>query len=376
MHESLLLDVKRTQHNPKLIGTRSPNTTSQPRNGIVGHGRRLLDFLRKHRKRLSPLLILTHDFPDPDALAAAYGLQHLAKAGFGIETRITYCGAVGRMENRAMVRLLQVPIRKFRPAWLKQCRATALLDTQPAFSNNPFPENRRATLILDQHPSDTPAAADLVIIDPECGATCVLIAQAVLQSGLELSGRLATALAYGILTDTLDLYRARHRETVNTYLEVLRHADMRLLARIRNPVRPRRFFSTLAKGISEARLYRRLLVTHLGEVDTPDRIAQVAEYLLTYRRARWVLATGRHKGRLHASLRAAQRDAQATPVLRGAFECKEDAGGHGPIAGGSCRLDAGATEEVWRSRERELADCVLGRLRIPSRIEPRRPFGH
>jgi hypothetical protein len=68
---------------------------------------------------------------------------------------------------------------------------------------------------------------------------------------------------------------------VETYLQVLRHADMRLLARIQNPARPREFFSALARGISAARLYRRLAVTHLGEVDAPHRVAHVAELLLT-----------------------------------------------------------------------------------------------
>lgn len=342
--------------------------------GLARHGQVLLDFLRARKDRLSPLLILTHDFPDPDALAAAYGLQHLAKGAFGIESRIAYRGEVGRMENRWMVRLLRIPIHRFRAAWLKRHNATALVDTQPAFTNNPFPENRRATLILDQHPSNSPPEADLAIVDPECSATCALVAQALLQSGLDIPGRVATALAYGILTDTLDLYRARRRDVVETYLQVLQHSDMRLLARIQNPLRPRRFFSTLAKGISEARLYRRLLVTHLGVVETPDRVAQVAEFLLTYRRAQWVLATGRHKGRLHASLRATQRDAEAGPVLREAFECPADAGGHGPIGGGSCRLRAEDPEELWKSREQDLAARVAKRLRIPNKTEPRRPF--
>ena len=343
-------------------------------NGAAHQGQVLLEFLRAHKDTLSPLLILTHDFPDPDALAAAYGLRHLVKAAFGIEARIACRGEVGRMENKAMVRLLRIPIFRFRTAWLKQQGATALVDTQPAFSNNPFPDNRRATLILDQHPSSVPPDADLAIVDPECGATCVLVAQALLQSGLDIPNCVATALAYGILTDTLDLYRAKRQDAVETYLQVLHHSDMRLLARIQNPPRPRRFFSTLAKGIFEARLHRRLVVTHLGVVDIPDRVAQVAEFLLTYRRAQWVLVTGRHKGRLHASLRAVQRDAEAGPVLREAFQCPEDAGGHGPIAGGSCRLSAEAPEKAWRTKEQDLAARVVQCLRIPNKTEPRRPF--
>ena len=46
--------------------------------------------------------------------------------------------------------------------------------------------------------------------------------------------------------------------------------DMRTLARIQNPVRSRKFFATLGKGILNAAQHRRVLVTHLGPVETPD----------------------------------------------------------------------------------------------------------
>ena len=340
----------------------------------VVHARRLLGFLDERRTTLSPLLILTHDFPDPDAIASAFALQHLSQSVFGIEATIAYGGMVGRMENRAMVRTLRIRMQRHHPQLLKRHAHIALVDTQPAFSNNPFPGNRKAALVLDQHPSDTLPEAGLAIVDPDCGATCVLVAQALLQSGADMPARVATALAYGILTDTLDLYRARRPDVAQTYLEVLHHADMRALARIQNPVRPRKFFSVLGRGIRGAVQYRRLVVTHLGPVDTPDRVSQVAEFLLTYQRACWCFATGRFKGRLHASLRTTRQDAQAGEVLRDIFDRRNEAGGHGPIAGGSCRVGLDAPEEKWAEGERLLGERLTRRLRIPARIEPRRPF--
>jgi len=278
------------------------------------------------------------------------------------------------MENRAMVRLLHIPVHKFRPVMLRRHAAVALVDTQPAFENNRFPANRRAVIVLDQHKSEIPPVADLAIVDPGCGATCVLVARALLDQGIALSQRLATALAYGILTDTLNFYRAQRPDIVQAYLQVLPQCDMRKLARIQSPIRPRQFFSTLGKGIREAVLHRKTLITHLGSVDTPDRIAQVAEFLLQYRNVRWCLVTGRHKVRLHASLRSSRLDAQAGEVLRDAFFKPQQAGGHGPIAGGSCRIGRDASEETWAAREKALEERLIRRLRIPARVEPRRPF--
>jgi hypothetical protein len=100
----------------------------------------------------------------------------------------------------------------------------------------------------------------------------------------------------------------------------------------------------------------------------------VAEFLLGYRSIAWCLVTGRHKGRLHASLRTARADVPAGEVLRDAFANPREAGGHGPIAGGSCRVGRDAPEPDWERREKELQTRLLRRLRVPAKTEPRKPF--
>lgn len=352
----------------------------QPKRGAADearaglYGRRLLAYLSRHRQRLSPLLILTHDFPDPDALASAFALQHLAQTAFGIQSRIAYGGELGRTENKMMVRLLRIPLHKMRKVWVNKYPGIALVDTQPAFENNQLPEGKRVAMVIDQHGSHTPPQADLVLVDPDCGATCVIIAQALLARREPIPGRVATALAYGILTDTLDLYRAHRPDVVQTYLRVLQKADMRTLARIQNPTRSRKFFVTLGRGILEATRFRHLLVSHLEEVETPDLVSQVAEFLLACRGISWCLVTGRYRGRLHASLRTDGTDGQAGEVLRDAFGNPGQAGGHGSIGGGSCRVGLEAAPETWQEREQTLQARLLKRLHIAVKTEPRRPF--
>jgi nanoRNase/pAp phosphatase (c-di-AMP/oligoRNAs hydrolase) len=328
--------------------------------------KKLLAFLSRRRRGLSPLLILTHDYPDPDALAAACALQYLAREVFGVESRIAYGGVIGRIENRAMVRLLEIPAHRLRSGDLESHRRVALVDTQPGFENNSFPSRRRATLIIDQHASVITPSADLALIDESCGATCVIVAQALLASDIRVPRNVATALAYGILADTLELYRARRRDIVDTYLTLLPHCDMRVLARIRNPERPRRFFDSLAKAIRGAKVRGRLMVSHLGSVENPDLVSQTAEFLLTYERARWVLCTGRFRERLHVSLRTSQNKAAAGEVLRAIVADPRDAGGHGAIAGGSLEVEDPSSEQAWAGLENDLQRALVRRLRISS----------
>jgi nanoRNase/pAp phosphatase (c-di-AMP/oligoRNAs hydrolase) len=273
-----------------------------------------------------------------------------------------------------MVRLLDIPARRLRADDLKKHRRVALVDTQPAFENNPFPARRRPTLVLDQHASHTDPSAELSLIDTTCGATCVIVAQALLQSGLRIPRKLATALVYGILSDTLDLYRARRPDIIETYLDLLPRCDVRRLTRIQNPDRSRRFFASVARGVRDAVVRGPLVVSHLGPVDSPDLVSQIAEFLLTYEKARWVLCTGRRAGMLHISLRTSGTRTSAGPVLRDVSPDPGLAGGHGAIAGGAYRIGVRAREETWAAAERDLQRRLTRRLRIPARGGFRRPF--
>jgi len=338
--------------------------SAEQRIPLVESARRLIEFLAE--RSFERMLILAHDYPDPDALAAAFGLRQLAAAVAGTESRIVHGGVIGRTENREMVQILKIPVHRYRASDLKKYPHVALVDTQPGFENNPFPHNRRATLVIDQHASTGTLSADLALVDPKCGATCVILARALLMREDEIPARLATALAYGILSDTLELYRARDPEVVRAYLDVLPFSDMRALARIRNPSRPRGFFVTLARGIRQAQAFRGLVVSHLGNVANPDLIAQMADALLTYRLSRWVLCTGRYKGKLCVSLRTTRRNVEAGEVLRAVFERPQDAGGHGSIAGGAFKVGREPTEEAWREAELGVQSRLGRRLRLPA----------
>lgn len=335
---------------------------------------RLLDFLSDRRESLSPLLILTHDYPDPDALASATALGYLAQQYFGITSRIAYGGVIGRSENKALVNILKMRLYKIRPEHFRKYKNIVLVDTQPKFDNNPFPANRKAAVVIDQHASVTKPSADLAIIDTECGATCAILARALLKLDDPIPPKIATALAYGILSDTLGLYRARRSDVIQTYLSIIHHCDLRLLAQIQNPTRSRKFFITLHRALARATVYRRLLVSNLGSVENPDLVSQMAEFLLTYENVQWSFCTGRYRGRIYVSLRTTKPNIQAGEILRSIFENPKDAGGHDAIAGGSFRVGRDPSEELWQKTEETLQLRLFRKLRRSTKAVPKKPF--
>jgi len=338
------------------------------------HAKKLITFLERQKQSISPLLILTHNFPDPDAIASAFALKYMLEKVFDVEATIAYDGIIGRMENRALVNILRIPIHKLKPRDFKRYDHVALVDTQPAFENNAFPKKRKAVLVIDQHLSVTKPQADCAIIDTDCGATSVLVAEALLLLKMEMPSRIATALAYGILTDTMNFHRAHGWHMVQIYLQLMQHCDLKALAKIQNPVRSRKFFSTLGKAIQSAMVNRGIIMAHLGEVENPDLVGHIADFLMTYRRMTCSFCTGRYKGKLHVSLRLTKTNRNAGEMLRDIILERGRAGGHGLIAGGSIPIGDNEEPSFWRRTEEELSVRLFKRMRIPTTGEPYFPF--
>ncbi|MDE2490957.1 MAG: DHH family phosphoesterase [Elusimicrobia bacterium] len=335
------------------------------------HARRLLKLLNERGRSLSPLTILTHDHPDPDALASAWALEHLARTIGKIRCRIVYGGMIGRAENRMMAERLHLPAHPLRHGELAGVRHLALVDTQPPFRNNRCPPRRIPDLLVDHHPRHDATQSDLALIDESVGATTTILVEALLASGVRVPRRLATAIVYGIGSETQNLGREATARDMDAYQAFWPRAHMRTLWRISYPQRSEQFFIAVARGIRDAFVVGRAIGVHLGEVGTPDRVAQIADFLLTLEKMRWSIVTARYQGRLHVSLRANDPGAGAGRLLKRLLGGGNRGGGHAMIAGGS--VEVKGDEADWREREdKVVADFLASQDLDP--IERRWPF--
>ncbi|MFA6092911.1 MAG: DHH family phosphoesterase [Elusimicrobiota bacterium] len=333
----------------------------------------LLDFCAKQGKAISPLLILTHNHPDPDAMATASTLAYVAEKLYGVRCRIAYGGIIGRIENQRMAKTLRLPVRPLRADDLKRYENVALVDTQPPFQNNPFKVRRRAVLVIDHHAAHPKTQADFLWVDHSAGATATIAAEILFASGLEIPTRLATAIAYGISSETENLGRDAGPRDVQAYLSMVQRSNTKALSRIQNPPHPRAFFSLLSRAIRDAFTLREVIGVHLGEVPTPDRVAQMADFLLTHENMKWSFCTGRYGGRLYVSLRSRKTDARAGRLLTRLLGAGS-AGGHCMIAGGSIVMPAESAETDWRDKEAEVRNGFLKAVGIKDPLELQYPF--
>jgi len=316
-----------------------PGPLSSRANGN-GRDKRLLELLLAVRGRKTSL-IQVHNNPDPDALGAAMGMRELYQRFLDLRSRIVFGGIVGRAENRTMLRLLQLEIVPASKVDFGPCDLHTLVDSQPGFGHAPLPEGRYPDVVIDHHPvreSRPPAVAYWDVARP-VGATSTLVALLFLRNGVPVPRDVATALMYGIKSDTHDLSEHATDEDREAYQKLFSFADTATIAQIQNARVPQSYFAIFQRAIENAQVYDFACVSHLGRIDNPDMVAEMADFLLRCENLRWTLVTGTYEQTLHFSLRSTDRSARAGSLARRVVGVMGSAGGHGQMAGGQVPLN-------------------------------------
>lgn len=290
-------------------------------------------------------LILTHDNPDPDSLASAVALASLLERKAGVESRIAYGGIVGRAENKAMIRVLHLPVIPISRVVFEENDLLAMVDTQPPAGNHSLPPGWPPDIVIDHHPAREGTERVPYADVGHTGATCSILVEYLRAARLELSPEVATALFYGIKADTRDLGRQTFPIDVDSYLYLFPKVDKGALAAIEHPALPARYFRLYNQAIEKARVHENAVEVDLGEIYSPDMVAEVAERLLSLEGMKWSLAYGSYQGQLFLSIRTNDRRMNAGRLIR---EICDDlggsSGGHGSMAGARLPLHGTAAQ--------------------------------
>ena len=280
-------------------------------------------------------LVLTHDNPDPDSMAAAWALATVLTQRVGVPAEIGYGGIIGRAENAAFVKTLKIPLNHVEDLDLTTFDLFAIVDTQQGVGNHALPESTVADIVVDHHPvREDPITNPFGDLGGEYGATSTMLTEYLRAARIEPSPELATALYYGIKADTRDLGRQTSDPDVDCYLWLFPRIDRELLSQIEHPKLPMRYFRLYHAAIEKARIYSQAVITDLGDVYSPDLVAEVAERLSFIEDTKWSLAYGSFRSQLFLSLRVSDRRMNAGRLIR--ETCAEfggSAGGHGSMAG-------------------------------------------
>ena len=253
--------------------------------------RRLIDIARGKK---APLIHLQHN-PDPDALASAEALRVLIRRLFNVDSVLAYTGRVGRVENRAMLRHLAISIRPSYRLNYDDHDLILVVDTHPGAGTCRLPPGVVPDVVIDHHPGvSSLVGIPFPYCDPTFGSTSTMVGALFVDHNIPMDRVLATALTYGIRTDTADLSRGVSSEDERVYEQVYKRSDKQILARIERARVPQTYFVTLARALQQALITDFTVSTYLGTIEHTDLVAEVADLLFRLEGAKWALAAGYH----------------------------------------------------------------------------------
>jgi nanoRNase/pAp phosphatase (c-di-AMP/oligoRNAs hydrolase) len=126
-------------------------------------------------------------------------------------------------------------------------------------------------------------------------------------------------------------------------------ADTRKLYEMRYVDLPRSYYIAYANGLNNATVYDHALISHLGPIDTPEKPAIIADFLLRYDQVHWALVTALIDKNLVLSLRTDDPKMSAADMIRKLVRDIGEGGGHRTKAGGIIRLESGSDAELERT---------------------------
>ena len=319
------------------------------------------------------LLILID--PDPDSIASALALKRLLWHHLSACV-ISPIRPITRPQNQRLVELLGValnPIQQINP---EDFNRKALVDNQPG--HHEFFGGFYFDLVIDHHPRLPETRARLVDIRPEYGATCTIMTEYLREARIKPSLKLATALYYGIKTDTANFERPSVEADIRAFhylFEFTRLALVRRLEFAEFNLSMLRYFQVAFNRycIRHNRIY-----AFLGEVSAPDILVMLADFFLRAGEIAWTIVAGLYKGRLVVIFRNNGLRKNAGRLASKAFGRLGSAGGHVASARAEVPLEhTGLSGEApWQDWQNYLIHRVEGYGRLPTLLcEPESALG-
>jgi nanoRNase/pAp phosphatase (c-di-AMP/oligoRNAs hydrolase) len=316
-------------------------------------------------------VVVMHDNPDPDAIAAGWALRALCRDRLGKTPRLVGGGAIVRAENRHLVKVLDPPIELVHDLEVSETTAAILVDCGYAADNHLLAQEQvHPVAVIDHHlPRATPKRR-LAFRDvrPKAAAAASIAGSYLREQKIRPGARLATALYYAIRTETrgAQVHHSRLDRSVLRWLAG--HINPAWVAEIENAPLPRAYFVDLARALQGTFLYGDAAFCLLPRAHGTEIVGEVADLLIRYEEVRCVLCAALVTDDLVMSVRTVRGGRNAAVLVQATLSgLRGTGGGHGHRAGGKIPAAslAGTKERVLENelRRRWLDACKVDQRR-------------
>lgn len=276
---------------------------------------------------------------DPDAMASAMALKRIISRRVR-SVAIGQINTISRPDNLAMIKYLRIPTHDIRDELAEGFDRYAIVDSQP--SHNEDFAGFHFSIVIDHHPvpEGRQPEADFVEIKPEYGATATMLTEYLYNLKITPSRLLATALLYGIKSDTQDFERDFTDTDIKAFRYLNKFADHAILRKI---VRSEYHLSWL-KHFNWA--FRNLVLlphgiyVHMQRVKNPDILVILADFFLRVHEVTWTTVSGVYDGKLVIIFRGDGLSRNVGEFAKETFGPLGSAGGHKAAARAEIPVEA------------------------------------
>ncbi len=249
---------------------------------------RLEDLLALFRKQERWLIAIN---ADPDALASALALKRIMVHRVQ-DVGIAHVNEISRPDNLEMIASLRIPTRRMNPNYTAQFDRFALVDSQPHHHKD-FAD-LRFSIVIDHHPrsDEHPVEADFVHIQPDYGSNSTLLTEYLYNMDIRPGKFLATALQYGIKTDTSSFERAFCEADLRAFQYLNKFADSLLLRKIYRSEFQLEWLRYFCQAYFKMRVMGDGLFAFLDHVESPDILVLLADLFLRVQGRSWTAISG------------------------------------------------------------------------------------
>lgn len=317
------------------------------------------DFFRQFRREDRVLVIIR---PDPDSIASAMGIQFLLRRRVQ-RTDVARIGTMTRLDNKAMVRVLKIRMINYEKVDLGAYTKFVMVDGQPTH----FPDDTVLPpfqVVIDHHPpGDALTTIPYVDVRSEYGSNSTIIEEYVYRTGWKIPPRLATALCYGIKSDTKGFERGLHSKDAAAFSRLFPRVRYDLMRLIERWEFQRSSIPYVRKAFNHLHMSRSTLFTFLGKLDNPDILVIVADFLTHVGGISICLAAGVCDGNLSVVFRSDGFQRSAEKLAVQAFGKYGSAGGHITAARAEIPLE-NLKKDLPSLAEKELERFIMERIRM------------
>jgi nanoRNase/pAp phosphatase (c-di-AMP/oligoRNAs hydrolase) len=278
------------------------------------------------------VFIQTHNFPDPDAIASAYGLQYLLNQK-GIKSTICYKGKIERSSAAKMVKLLHIDIVELQDMREMEENAEIILVDSQKGNANTIELPGSEIICIDHHPTFEKANYEFSDIRPTVGACASIIAEYFFKNDISMNTNVATALMYGIKIDTANMTRGVTDLDLDMFYKIYKMSDKNLIAELDTSVMHVEDLKAYVNAIGSIKIVKRMCFANTGMNSPEALIATISDFVLSLDEVDFAIVYSLKGDGIKLSVRS-YGNADAGKITNDALMNIGNGGGHENMAGG------------------------------------------